>query len=311
VGSHLCERLLDAGHAVIGIDNFDDFYQPARKRANVQLLANRDRFRIVEGDVADRAALSQVLDGADAVVHLAARAGVRPSFSVPELYLRANVAATGTLLELVDELGVPKLVFISSSTVYGDGAKSPFREHGELGVPKSPYAATKVAGEQLCRAFAHRIDSITILRLFSVYGPRQRPDLALHKFARCIDAGEPIPILGSTESFRDYTYVEDVVAGIAAAVELETPWTVLNLGSGAPVTLADMIGNLERALGRSVGRRFLPAHPGDLFGTWADASAARDLIGFDPSWSFERGVRRFADWFMESEANRMPERLVA
>jgi len=311
VGSHLCERLLDLGHEVTGIDNFDDFYDPARKRGNVKLLAARDGFRLVEGCVTDRVLLSSALSGADAVVHLAARAGVRPSFAMPDVYLRANVTATGTVLEVVDELSVPKLVFISSSTVYGEGAESPFKEDGELGIPKSPYAATKVACEHLCRAFAHRVESITILRLFSVYGPRQRPDLAIHKFARCIDAGEPIPVLGSTESFRDYTYVEDVVRAIAAAVDVEDPWTVLNIGSGAPVTLADMIAGLESVMGRSVERHFLPPHPGDLFGTWADPTAARELIGFEPSCTFSRGVRRFADWFMESEVNRLPERLVA
>jgi UDP-glucuronate 4-epimerase len=311
IGSHLCERLLDCGHAVVGVDNFDDFYEPARKWNNVMPLVARERFSIVEADVADRVALISALEGIDAVVHLAARAGVRPSFSMPETYVRANVAATATLLEVIAALDVPRLVFVSSSTVYGEGAQSPFREDGELGIPKSPYASTKVAGEQLCRAFAHRIPSLTILRLFSVYGPRQRPDLAIHKFARCIHAGEPIPVLGTTESFRDYTYVDDVVGGIAAAVELGEPWTVLNLGGGAPVTLEDMIASLEAALGASVPRQLLPAHPGDLFGTWADISAARSLLGFEPTWSFASGVRQFTDWFMMDEVNRMPARLAA
>jgi UDP-glucuronate 4-epimerase len=311
IGSHLCERLLGGGHIVVGVDNFDDFYDPERKRRNVAALAGNPRFRLVEADVGDRDVMARVLAGIDGVVHLAARAGVRPSFAQPEVYARVNVSASATLLEVMSELRVPRLVFISSSTVYGDGAESPFREDGELGVPKSPYAATKVAGELLCRAFAHRIPSITILRLFSVYGPRQRPDLAIHKFARCILAGEPIPVLGTTESFRDYTYVDDAVSGIARAVEHDQPWTVLNLGGGSPVVLEEMISGLERSLGRTVGRRVLPPHPGDLFGTWADISSAGRVLGFQPTWSFERGVRRFVDWFLEDEANQTSERLVA
>jgi UDP-glucuronate 4-epimerase len=269
------------------------------------------RFRLVEADVGDRDVMARVLAGIDGVVHLAARAGVRPSFALPEVYARTNVTASATLLEVMDEVEVPRLVFISSSTVYGDGAESPFREDGELGVPQSPYAATKVAGELLCRAFAHRIPNITILRLFSVYGPRQRPDLALHKFARCILAGEPIPVLGTTESYRDYTYVDDVVTGIARALELNEPWTVLNLGGGSPVTLEDMITGLEGALGRTVGRRSLPPHPGDLFGTWADISSAGRVLDFRPACSFERGVRHFVDWFLEDDVNQASERLVA
>lgn len=311
VGSHLSERLVADGHSVVGIDNFDDFYDPIRKRRNVAGLLEGEGFTLAELDVRDRDALRPALAGADAVVHLAARAGVRPSFAAVDVYAQANIVAPVTLLELVSELEIPRLVFISSSTVYGEGAESPFREGGELGIPKSPYAATKVAGELLCQAFAHRIPSITILRLFSVYGPRQRPDLAIHKFARCIHAGEPIPVLGSTDSYRDYTYVDDVVAGIAAAVELNEPWTVLNIGSGSPVTLEEMISGLERVLGRRVGRRRLPPHPGDLFGTWAHTAEAERALGFRPRWTFERGVRRFGEWFLADEVNRLPSRVAA
>jgi UDP-glucuronate 4-epimerase len=311
IGSHLSERLVAGGHSVAGIDNFDDFYDPRRKRRNLAGLLDGGGFTLSELDVRDRDALRPALEGAEAVVHLAARAGVRPSFADVDAYAQANIVAAVTLLELMAELAVPRLVFISSSTVYGEGAESPFREGSELGVPKSPYAATKVAGELLCRAFAHRIPSITILRLFSVYGPRQRPDLAIHKFARCIYDGEPIPVLGTTNSYRDYTYVDDAVSGVAAAVELEEPWTVLNIGSGSPVKLEDMIGGLERVLGRQVGRRMLPPHPGDLFGTWAHTAAAERVLGFLPRWTFERGVRRFGEWFLADEANRLPSRVAA
>jgi UDP-glucuronate 4-epimerase len=311
IGSHLCERLLGCGHSVVGVDNFDDFYAPARKRGNVLPLLGDDAFTLGVVDVRDRAGLERQISGVDAVIHLAARAGVRPSFARPDLYTESNVAATVALLQAIADLEIPRLVFISSSTVYGEGAASPFREDGELGVPKSPYAATKVAGELLCQAFAHRIPKTTILRLFSVYGSRQRPDLAIHKFARCIYAGEPIPVLGTTDSFRDYTYVDDVVTGISASLELERPWTVLNLGSGSPVTLEDMIRHLEDSLGQRVGRRHLPPHPGDLFGTWADTRAAARVLDWAPRWTFERGVRRFTDWFMEDETNRLAERAAA
>jgi UDP-glucuronate 4-epimerase len=311
IGSHLSERLVADGHSVAGIDNFDDFYDPIRKRGNLTGLLNGEGFTLFELDVRDREALRLALAGADAVVHLAARAGVRPSFADVRAYTQANVVAPVSLLELMSELGIPRLVFISSSTVYGEGAARPFREGGELGVPKSPYAATKVAGELLCQAFAHRIRSITILRLFSVYGPRQRPDLAIHKFARCIHDGEPIPVLGTTDSYRDYTYVDDAVAGILAALELNEPWEVVNIGSGSPVRLEEMIGGLERVLGRRVERHILPPHPGDLFGTWANIEKAERVLGFRPHWTFERGVRRFGDWFLADDANRLPSRVAA
>lgn len=300
IGSHLCEALANDGRRVVGIDNFDDFYAPARKRENLSRLTADERFRLIEGDVRDADALRAAIEGADAVVHLAARAGVRPSFEVPDVYAENNVVATCTLLETITALEVPRLVFISSSSIYGEGAESPFREDADTGVPKSPYAATKVAGEALCRAFAHRIPRIAVLRLFSVYGPRQRPDLAIQAFATRISAGEPIPVLGNTRSFRDYTYVDDIVGGIAASLELDEPWAVLNIGSGSPITLDEMITKLEQAFGRRVERRQLPPHPGDLFGTWADTSAAKRMLGFEPQWTFDRGVEKYVEWFRSS-----------
>jgi len=249
--------------------------------------------------VCDEAAVRLALDGADAVVHLAARAGVRPSFDFPAVYTQSNVVGVSTLLETMAELEIPRLIFISSSSVYGEGAESPFREDRHTGFPKSPYAATKVAGEAMCRAYGSRIPRIAALRLFSVYGPRQRPDLAMQTFAQRIHTGEPIPILGSTDSYRDYTYVQDIVSGITATLGLDESWAVLNLGSGRPVQLEEMIVCLEEALGQSVERELLPAHPGDLFGTCADVSAAGRAIGYRPRWTFERGVERFAEWFLQ------------
>ena len=300
IGSHLCEALRAEGRQVIGVDNFDDFYDPELKRRNLAALSADSGFRLTQIDVADREAIRRTLEGVDAVVHLAARAGVRPSFAVPELYARANVVATVALLEAMSALEVPRLVFISSSGVYGDGSESPFREDGDTGVPKSPYAATKLAGEALCRAFAHRIPQIAVLRLFSVYGPRQRPDLAIQMFATRITAGQPIPILGDTKSFRDYTYVDDIVSGIVASLDLDEPWSLLNLGSGSPITLEEMITRLEDAFGRRVERQQLPPHPGDLFGTWANIDAAKRSLGFEPQWTFDRGVEKYAEWFRSS-----------
>jgi UDP-glucuronate 4-epimerase len=303
IGSHLCERLLNAGHEVVGIDNFDDFYEPERKRRNMERAIESERFRLIEADVRDQGEMRTAVTGADGIIHLAARAGVRPSFDDPLTYLRSNVAGTATVLEEMVAADVPRLVFISSSSVYGDGAESPFREDRSTGVPRSPYAATKVAGEAMCRAFLGRIPRIAVLRLFSVYGPRQRPDLALQTFARCIEAGEPIPILGSTESFRDYTYVDDIVDGMVAALATEEEWIVVNLGSGRPVTLEDMITELEACLGRRAEREMLPSHPGDLFGTRADTGAAERVLGVRPHWTFDRGVKSFVEWFRQ-EAER-------
>lgn len=310
IGSRLCEQIVELGHDVVGLDSLDDFYDPAMKRANLQTLNGAKGFSWFETDVRDRQALASDLAGADAVVHLAARAGVRPSFDAPGAYFEANVHGTGVLLDVVNALGIPRFVFASSSTVYGDGAEAPFRENGDLGVPKSPYAATKVAGEALCRAFAHRIPTITILRLFSVYGPRQRPDLAFQTFARCIIDGRPIPILGRTDSYRDYTYVDDVVGGIVAALDVEESWSVFNLASGNPITLEHMIVELGRAFDQTVKRQRLPAHPGDLFGTWGDITAARERLGYNPSWSFDEGVERFAEWFL-ANAHQLPSKVAA
>jgi len=305
IGSHLSESLLADGHEIVGVDNFDDFYEPERKRRNLATAMADSRFEFAEADIRNTEAVRSALVGADSVVHLAARPGVRPSFARPDAYAQANVVGTATLLEVLTSLEITRLIFISSSSVYGEGAQSPFREDGDTGVPKSPYAATKLAGEALCRTFSHCIAHIAVLRLFSVYGPRQRPDLALQTFARCIQAGEPIPILGPTSSYRDYTYVDDIVSGIKQSLRVDEPWLTLNLGSGSPVTLEEMITGLEQALGRQARRNTLAAHPGDLFGTWADVRAAEETLGFRPQWTFERGVRAFVEWFLaESGAER-------
>lgn len=301
IGSNLCARLLSEEHEVLGIDNFDDFYDPSQKRANLQGLEGRPGWELREVDILERERLEETVRGVDAVIHLAARAGVRPSFDRPALYASVNVAGTGNLIECCLGAGVSRFIFGSSSSVYGEGAEVPFRESRPLGEPKSPYAATKVAGEALLGSFRERFESLTILRFFTVYGPAQRPDLAIHKFARRILAGEPIPVFGPTSSYRDYTYVDDIVDGVVRALRTNPRWAVLNLASGAPITLEDMITGLEDALGRRAVRLELPPQEGDLAGTWADISLAREMLGFAPRHSFAEGLQRFKEWLLETE----------
>lgn len=298
IGSHLCERLVRDGHDVVGLDNLDPFYPRAVKERNLKGLQSGPRYAHVEGDVRDRDDVARVLEGADAVAHLAARAGVRPSFEEPTQYADVNVTGTMLLLEEAARRGVGKFVFASSSSVYGVGAPHPFREDGGLGVPASPYASTKVAGEMLCANYAGRFNSVIVLRFFTAYGPRQRPDLAIHKFARLIAAGEPIPVYGPESSFRDYTYVDDVIEGVVASLAYKPDgYEVFNLGSGSPVTLGDLIASLEEVLGADAQRQQLPAQEGDLAGTWADVGKARSLLGYRPEWTLHDGLRSFADWF--------------
>ena len=301
IGSHLCERLVSDEHDVVGVDNFDDFYDRRRKVENLARLEEEAGFSFQEVDVRSRSSLDPVLAGADAVVHLAARAGVRNSFRDAGRYSDINVTGTAVVLEAASALAVPRVIFASSSSVYGQAGTTPFREGDEPRAPLSPYASTKAVGEMLCRNFAPHFSSVTVLRLFTVYGPRQRPDLAIHKFANRIVTRQPIPVYGSMQSFRDYTYVEDTVSAVAAALEVDQPWLVLNVGSGRPVTLAQMIGTLESALGSSAQRVELNSPPGDAFGTWADISRAEDLLGYRPRWAFEDGIEQFARWFMEAQ----------
>jgi UDP-glucuronate 4-epimerase len=302
IGSHLCDRLVGDGHEVVAVDNFDDFYTPAVKRANVASLLEVANFSLHEADIRDSESMEEALEDADVVIHLAARAGVRPSFALTSLYADVNVTGTAVILEAMSKLRIPHLVFGSSSSVYGTGAEVPFREDGGLGEAASPYASTKVAGELLCRNYSSRIPRMTILRFFTVYGPRQRPDLAIHKFARLILTDQPIPVFGSLDSFRDYTFVDDIVGGIVRTLSLEDPYVTLNLGSGNPIKLGDMIGHLETALDNPARKEMLPPQEGDLFGTWADVTKAERLIGYRPRWQFEDGSRRFADWMMAQSA---------
>lgn len=314
IGSHLCEALIRAGHDVTALDNFDDFYDPARKRDNIKgLLSNlrdplspwkRDgvragSFKLIEGDIRNLEDVQNAFAGRpDAVVHLAARAGVRPSIEQPLLYQDVNIRGTNVLLEAVRRVPGCKFIFGSSSSVYGNNAKVPFSETDNVDAPISPYAATKRAGELLCRTYHHLYGiPTTCLRFFTVYGPRQRPDLAIHKFARLMAEGKSIPVFGDGSMQRDYTYVDDIVAGIMRAIERCNGFAIYNLGNSSPISLGDLIAALESALGRRASVERLPLQPGDVTRTFADISLAVRDLGYAPKTTFAAGLARFVAWF--------------
>jgi UDP-glucuronate 4-epimerase len=306
IGSHLVDHLLaEGGWRVSVVDDFNDFYDPALKRANVASHLNDERFRLIEADIRDRAALERVFAATDfdCIVHLAARAGVRPSLAEPLLYTETNVTGTLHLLELARAHGVHRFVFGSSSSVYGTNAKVPFSEDDPVRQPISPYAATKAAGEHLCHAYAHLYDVRCVcLRFFTVYGARQRPDLAIHKFARLISEGKPIPVFGDGATRRDYTYVDDIIAGVRAAMDYDaTTFEAVNLGESRTVELRELISLLEKELGREAVIDRQPPQPGDVPQTFADISKARRLLGYNPQTQIEEGIKKFVAWFNKAE----------
>lgn len=305
IGSHLCEALLHDGHDVICLDNFDPYYDPAIKRQNLSNALSFRQFHLETGDVRNRALLRQIFARRriDAVVHLAAKAGVRPSILYPSEYLNVNVHGTLQLLEAMAQARVPRLLFASSSSVYGNQIKVPFAETDDVSQPISPYAATKRSGELLAYTYHHLHGmEVACLRLFTVYGPRQRPDLAIHKFAQMALQQHPIPIYGDGRTRRDYTYVSDVVQGIRLLLRhTGLKYEVFNLGGGAPVTLLDMVNALETALGRPLEVQFLPKQAGDVEQTFADISKARQFFGYQPAVPLAEGVRQFTSWFYRQE----------
>jgi UDP-glucuronate 4-epimerase len=314
IGSHLAEALLHRGAKLTVVDRLDEFYSPAWKSANLEDVRHTGEFVFSGADIRDRAALRDVVAQArpQAIIHLAARAGVRPSIEQPQLYEEVNVGGTVSLLELAREFGVGKFVFGSSSSVYGASSRAPFSEDQHELRPISPYAATKLAGEMLGYTYAHLHGiTVTCLRFFTVYGPRQRPDLAIHKFTALVEQGKPIPVFGDGTTGRDYTYVDDTVAGILAALDYEPApdptgarFDVFNLGNSHPVTLNDLIAALERATGRKAVRDVKPAQPGDVPLTWADISKAGRLLGYRPQVSLDEGLRRFVAWYRGADPGR-------
>jgi UDP-glucuronate 4-epimerase len=306
IGSWLTERLLAGGNEVVGLDNFDPFYDRALKERNLAAALGHGDFRLVEADIRDRTALDLVFgDGSfDAVLHLAARAGVRPSLADPAGYFETNMVGTANLLESMREAGCRRLVFASSSSVYGNNSKVPFHEDDRVDDPISPYAATKKAGEELCHVY-HAVHgfSVLALRFFTAYGPRQRPEMAIHAFTRRILAGEPIPVFGDGSMERDFTYVDDVVDGVVAAVDramAEEEFRIVNLGESRPIRLGDLVTALEEAIGERARIDPQPVPPGDVKRTYADVSRARSLLGYDPRIGLEEGLRRFVDWYRET-----------
>jgi UDP-glucuronate 4-epimerase len=300
IGSHLVDRLLAAGHQVLGIDNFNDFYDPAIKARNIADASTRPGFELVRGDILDNDLLASVFARfrPERVVHLAAWAGVRPSIERPALYQKVNVEGTTNLLERCRQDGVDRFVFASSSSVYGERAGGPFREDDRVDEPISPYAATKRAGELLCYTYHHLFGiHAHCLRFFTVYGPRQRPEMAIHKFARLIDEGRAVPMYGDGSTSRDYTYVDDIIDGVIASTERVSGYRIYNLGESQTVELRYLIDVIARALGREAIIDRQPPQPGDVPRTNADVSRARAELGYQPHTSIEEGVGRFVEWF--------------
>ena len=303
IGSHLAERLVEQGHRLFLVDDLNDFYSPETKRRNLENIKIKASFEFVQTDICDQAAVKKVFEQyrPEVIIHLAARAGVRPSLEQPFLYERVNVLGTLVLLELARLYGVRRLVFASSSSIYGITSKTPFSEDESNPNPISPYGVTKLAGEKLCYAYSHLHQLSTVcLRFFTVYGPRQRPDLAIHKFAKLIEQGKEISVFGDGSSFRDYTYIDDIVDGILATLELQTPFEIFNLGNSNPVSLTEMIRLLERHLGKKAQLQFKESQPGDMPFTFANLSKAKQQLGYSPKVPFETGLSRFVAWFQQT-----------
>ena len=306
IGSHLVEKLLRDGHDVVILDDFNDFYDPEIKRENIASVS-RD-VAIHQIDLRDNAAVRSLFrsEKFDAIAHLAARAGVRPSIQQPQLYYDTNVIGTLHLLEAARVTGVQRFVFASSSSVYGIGRTVPFSEDLHLTQTISPYAASKIAAEFLCSTYSHLYQlRVLALRYFTVYGPRQRPDLAIHSFTRRIHFGKPIDQFGDGTTRRDYTYIDDIIQGTMAALKYDGAlFDVFNLGESETIQLSDLIAAIESALGKKATINRLPEQPGDVPLTCADISKARRLLGYDPKTAFAEGLPRFVNWFLKSEASR-------
>jgi UDP-glucuronate 4-epimerase len=303
--SHLADRLLLEGWRVTIVDNFDPNYDSAVKRRNIQSQREHPGYRFVDADIRDLAALRSSLTGDyEVIVHLAAKVGVRPSIQAPVAYQEVNVGGTQNLLELAREWRVSQFVFASSSSVYGVNPDVPWREENRVLLPISPYAATKISGEILGHVYSHLYGIRFIaLRFFTVYGPRQRPDLAIHKLARAMLRGEPFPFFGDGSSSRDYTYIDDIIAGVRAAIDFQAaPYQIVNLGNNRMVSLYEMVHTLERLLGVRARLERLPAQPGDVPQTCADITRAAQLLGYAPKTSFDKGLALFLEWLQASES---------
>jgi len=300
IGSHVAEALLLRGDTVIGIDNINDYYDPAKKEKNLEILKKHKKFVFYKEDIRNYDNLKRIFirENPDKVVHLAARAGVRASIQNPLLYQDVNIRGTLNLLELAKNSKAKSFVFASSSSVYGNQEKTPFSEDNDVSTPISPYAATKRAGELLCYTYHHIYNtSITCLRFFTVYGPRGRPDMAPYKFTKLIIEGKPVPRYGDGTTKRDYTYITDIVKGVIAAIDKELSFEIINLGNNKPVMLNDFIRVIEEATHRKAVIKEMPMQPGDVNITYADIRKAQRLLGYQPETSIEEGMKKFVEWY--------------
>jgi len=305
IGSHLTDRLLSEGAEVVGIDNFSDYYNPQFKRRNLESAITNPRFKLIEADICDQKAMDATLKAhrPEVVVHLAAMAGVRPSIERPHYYTSVNVDGTVNLLDAAVAAGVERFVFASSSSVYGNNKKVPFAEEDPVDHPISPYAATKKAAELLCHTWwhVHKLP-VTSLRFFTVFGPRQRPDLAIHKFLRAVHQGKAIDMYGDGSTSRDYTFVEDIVDGIRAAMDRCERYAIYNLGGNHPMSLKELIATIEKVAGKKAKINQLPMQAGDVDRTWADLSKSRRELGYSPKVTLEEGIARQWQWGLECGA---------
>ncbi|MCS6885285.1 MAG: NAD-dependent epimerase/dehydratase family protein [Acidobacteriota bacterium] len=302
IGSHLCESLLRRGDKLIIIDDLNDFYPPSIKRSNLQNVSKAGGYTFYQLDIRNAAGLHSVFECElpQTVVHLAARAGVRPSLKAPVLYEEVNVVATIHLLELCRKFRVENFIFASSSSVYGINSRLPFREDDPIDRPISPYATTKRSGELLAFNYSYLYNlNVTCLRFFTVYGPRQRPEMAIYSFTRQILSGKPIHIFGDGSSRRDYTYIDDIVTGIISAIDRPKRFAIYNLGNSSPVTLNELIETLEQACGKKAIKAYLPAEAGDVPATYAAIDLARSELGFEPTTDLQTGIARFVKWYKD------------
>jgi nucleoside-diphosphate-sugar epimerase len=303
IGSHLSERLIKEGHQVLGIDNFDPFYDRKVKESNLKFLLTQTNFKFEECDLAKTEGLPCIVNfKPDVIVHLAGKAGVRPSIEDPQGYIEANITATRNILDVMRKNSMCKLVFASSSSVYGNSPLTPYREDMDLSRPISPYAFTKKAAELLNFTY-HELFKLDIvnLRFFTVYGPRQRPDLAIHKFVKLVKQGKAIPMFGDGSTSRDYTYYEDTVSGIVGAINYvnthENVYEIFNLGNSNPVSLKDLIAAIGKATGINPIINQMPMQPGDVQITYADITRAKEILGYSPTTSIDKGLAKFVEWY--------------
>ena len=306
IGSHLVERLLENGYDIFCLDNFNDYYDPRIKEKNIQKSLGHKNFQLIRADILDEKLLKKLFEQNqfDGIIHLAARAGVRPSLLQAKLYYEVNIRGTLNLLELVKEHNIKKFIMASSSSVYGNNKKVPFSETDSVDKPISPYAATKKACELITYTYASLYNiSITCLRFFTVFGPRQRPDMAIYKFTNLIVSGQEIPVFGNGKMKRDFTYFSDIIDGIVRSIERCNGYNIYNLGESNVIELMDLVGLIEKYLGKKAKIKWLPTQPGDVKITYADITKAKRELDYDPQVNVEEGIKKFVEWFKKNKKN--------